>query len=81
VVLGERHETTAEFFGFTPAFYRANVEPFLQVAIQFPFFWAWAPSDNPEETSFSWLLSDPQALVSPDTRRIAVSLEMGGLVF
>lgn len=79
LVLSESRESRAEFFGFTPDFYRQQMEPFVAVAMEKPFFWAWAPSDYPLETGYSWLVSDVQPEVSPDHRRVAVTLDMAGL--
>jgi hypothetical protein len=79
VVLSESRETKAEFFAFTPTFYRASVDPFIVSAQEDPFFWAWAPSDYPLETGFAWLTTDAQPRVSPDHRRIALTLQMAGL--
>lgn len=79
IVLSEGRETRAEFFGFTPDFYRQQVDAFLSSAQQRPFFWAWAPDAYPLETGYVWLLSDPQPEVSPDHLRIGLTLEMAGL--
>jgi hypothetical protein len=74
----ESRGTRAEFFGFTPDFYRASFDPFLDVAQTKPFFWAWAPQDYPLEVGFSWLTNNPQPEVSPDHQRVAVALDMLG---
>lgn len=79
LVLSESRESRAEFFGFTPTFYRASIDPFLASAQESPFFWAWAPGDYPLETGYSWLTSDAQPEVSPDHRRIALTLDMAGI--
>ena len=79
IVLSEHRESRAEFFGFTPDFYRAQVDPFLAAAQEFPFFWAWAPAEYPLETGFAWLIADAEPEVSPDHRRIALTLDMAGL--
>ena len=79
IVLSESRQSKAEFFGFTPTFFRTYVDPFLDVAQEVPFFWAWAPSAYPLETGFAWLTSNPQPEVSPDTLRVALTLEMNGI--
>jgi len=79
LVLSESRVTKAEFSYFTPTFYRNTMEDFLVAAETDPFFWAWAPDDYPLETGYAWLISDPQPEVSPDTLRIALTLEMAGL--
>ena len=79
IVLGESRQSRAEFFGFTPEFYRASIDPFLDAAQENPFFWAWAPVDYPLDTGFAWLTSDVQPEVSPDHRRMALALDMVGI--
>jgi hypothetical protein len=79
IVLSEHRESKAEFFGFTPIFYRNNVDAFLDAAQQVPFFWAWAPSEYPLETGYAWLLNDAEPEVSPDHRHIGLVLEMQGI--
>jgi hypothetical protein len=79
LVLSESRASKAEFFAFTPTFYRSTMDAFLIAAQESPFFWAWAPSDYPLETGYSWLTADAQPEVSPDHRRIALTLEMAGI--
>lgn len=79
IVLSEHRESRAEFFGFTPDFYRANVDAFLSAAQEFPFFFAWAPAEYPLESGFVWLLNHAEPEVSPDHRHVALVLEMAGL--
>jgi hypothetical protein len=79
IVLSESRQSVAEFFGFTPAFYRASIDPFLNAAQEAPFFWAWAPAEYPLETGFAWLINDAEPQVSPDHRRVALTLEMAGI--
>jgi hypothetical protein len=79
IVLSESRASKAEFFGFTPTFYRQSVDPFLAAAEETPFFWSWAPTDYPNETGYSWLTADAEPEVSPDHRRIALTLEMAGI--
>jgi hypothetical protein len=79
VVTGESRLSTAEFFGFTPDFYRNTMDDFIDFAQTDPFFWAWAPSDYPLETGFVWLTRDAMPEVSPDHRRIALTLELAGI--
>jgi len=79
IVLAETRTTKAEFFGFTPDFYRNNIDAFLDAAQEIPFFWAWAPIDYPLEAGYAWLTNNPHPEVSPDHRRIALTLEMNGI--
>jgi len=79
IVLRTERQSVAEFFGMTPTFYRSSFDTFLNSAREVPFFWAWAPSDYPLETGFVWLTKDAVPEVSPDHRRIALSLELAGI--
>lgn len=79
VVLGDYRQSKAEFFGFTPTFYRNSMDAFIDAAREKPFFWAWAPEDYPHETGYVWLTNDAHPEVSPDHRRIAITLEMNGI--
>lgn len=79
IVLSESRQSKAEFFGFTPTFFRASVDPFLSAAQEDPFFWAWAPVEYPNESGYAWLTNDPQPEVSPDHRRVALTLQMNGI--
>ncbi len=79
IVLNEVRESTASFAHFQPDWYRANFDPFIDAAQELPFFWAWNPSEYPLEVGYVWLVNDPQAQVSPVTRRVAVELQMRGV--
>lgn len=79
IVLSETRQTKAEFFGFNQTFYRASIDPFLAAAQENPFFWAWAPKDYPLDTGYAWLTSNSEPEVSPDHRRIALTLNLAGI--
>jgi hypothetical protein len=78
IVLGEWRESVADFKWFTPAWYRANFDPFLAAAMENPFFFAWNPVDYPAEVGFVSLLDDPDPTTDPVTQRVAVALKMSG---
>lgn len=77
IELKEFRESAAEFSHFTPLWYRANFDPFLQEAI--PFFFAWHPVTYPEDVGYAWLTNDPMPEHNPATGRIAVDLQMRGI--
>jgi hypothetical protein len=79
IILSESRASRAEFFGFTPDFYRNYIDDFLAAAQGNPFFWAWAPTDYPLETGFAWLSNDAVPEISPDHLRVALALDMAGL--
>jgi hypothetical protein len=72
-------ESKAEFSHFTPAWYRANFDPFLEVAHDIPFFWAWHPDVDTSDVGYAWLTKDPLPGINPVTERFQVSLEMRGI--
>ncbi len=59
IVLGEKRRTTVALRNLTPAWYRANMEPFIKAAEEIPFFWAWRPGAYPLEVGYCWFPSDP----------------------
>lgn len=71
----------AVFRHFTPDWYRQYFDPFIAAAQRdTPFFFAWAPDDYQYEVAYGWLTKDPMPQVSPITRRMHVTLDMGGIV-
>ena len=79
IVLGEHRTSKAQFAWFTSAFYRSDIDEFLEAAQEAPFFWAWNPLEYPDETGYVWLINDAEPEVDPVTRRIALELEMRGV--
>lgn len=65
----------------TPDWYRANMAPFLEAAQQdSPFFYAFAPDDYPLEVAYVWLNGDPIGMTDPVTKRMHVTLALGGII-
>ncbi len=79
IATGEYRQSKAEFEWFTSAFYRSDIDAFLEAAQERPFFWAWSPEEYPAETGYVWLMNDAEPEVDPTTRRIALTLEMRGV--
>jgi len=80
VVLGQWVEWAASFSHLTPAWYRTYFDPFVAAAADdTPFFYAWSPDNYPYETTFNWLVEDPQPMTSPVTGRVAVSIQCRGI--
>jgi Concanavalin A-like lectin/glucanases superfamily len=79
IVLCEYRESKAEFEWFTPAFYRSDIDAFLDFAQEAPFFWVWNPEEYPEEVGYVWLTNNAEPETDPVTRRIALTLEMRGI--
>lgn len=72
-------ESNASIQFLTPPFYRAEVDPFLAVQADTPFFFAWAPDDFPEEVSFAWLTNDPMPQFD-ENGFVGLQFDMTGIV-
>lgn len=72
-------ETGADFQNLTPAWFRTNVDPFIESARVNPFFWAWRPGDYPFETGFAWLKSDPQVSNQRSNGMMQMSFQFQGV--
>jgi len=65
----------------TPDWYRDELDPFIRAAQKHvPFFYAFQPDEYPFEVGYLWLQDDPIAMTSPATRRINLTLRMGGIL-
>jgi hypothetical protein len=72
------NESAAGFDWFTPDWYRTNFQPFI--VARPPFFYAWNPTEYPNEVGYAWLTTNPMPEVDPVTRRVAIELKMQGIV-
>ncbi len=79
IILGEMTQTKVELHNLTPDWYRAYMEPFLLVAQETPFFFAWRPSTYVREVGYAWLTSDPTPSNERNNGMMQVSLEMAGI--
>lgn len=59
--------------------YRSNFDPFVQSARTLPFFFAWRPSQFPQELGFVWTDGDVQPTNSGPKDYMSVSLNMRGI--
>jgi hypothetical protein len=83
IVLGAWRETVAPFQLISPAWYRANMDAFLAVAQQAPFFFAWRPASYPLEVGYAWLIpDDPMPMPDDDSNGnlLAFNLTMRGVI-
>jgi hypothetical protein len=78
VVIQESIETRARFTLLTPAWYRANMRPFILDSKSNPFFFAWRPATYPYETGYAWMINDPMPTNEPPAKLIGIELEMSG---
>lgn len=79
IVLGESRESTVPLSLITPAWYRANMDKFLAVADETPFFFAWRPQAYPREVGYGWLIDDPMPTPTGPSNLIAFDLKVGGV--
>ncbi len=80
IQLSETAESSAAFRLLSPAWYRANFDPFVRAARDVPFFFAWRPASYPRETGFCWLTNDPKPVNADQHGLIEVELQMNGLI-
>lgn len=79
IVLSEMSRTAASLKDLTGQWVRTELSPFLIYARANPFFFAWRPSEYPEEVGFCWLTNDPAPANTRPTVRMQVTLEMSGV--
>jgi hypothetical protein len=80
IVLNQKTETAVALTNMTPDWYRANMEPFIQAAVEAPFFFAWRPSSYPREVGYAWLTGDPKPSNQLANGFMNVDLQMSGVV-
>ena len=70
--------TTTYAFNNLPAdWYRENFDPFVQSALERPFFVAWRPDDHPEDCVYAWTTGDiaPTNTGTRDFMSVSFSVE------
>lgn len=78
--LGQTTTSQIEFKNMTPQFYREELEPFRQAAIEIPFFFAWRPQAYPLEVGYCWSTADMEVPNSLANGFMAASLNVQGIV-
>jgi hypothetical protein len=79
IVTGETFGTAFSFDNLTASWVRTFLVPFLDLAKEEPFFFAWRPSTYPRETGFGWLTGPAIPRNSRSNGMMAVDLQIGGL--
>lgn len=79
VLRREFFESAVEMGNLTPAWYRAGMEPFARVARTQPFFWAWRPSQYPDESGYAWLSEDVRVSNQRPNGMMQMSFAMQGV--
>lgn len=62
----------------TPAWYRANMTPFVQASRSLPFFFAWRPQSYPREVGYAWLMDDVSVRNDMTNGMMEFSMQMQG---
>ena len=79
VITGEGRSSKANFRGLSPAWFRSNMQPFLNAAGSRPFFFAWSPIRYPEETGYVWLTERAVPDIYQPDGEIQIGLSMRGI--
>lgn len=80
IVLGEWRESTIPLSLISPSWYRENMDAFLAVAKEIPFFFAWRPETYPLEVGYGWLTDDPMPAPAGPSNLLAFDLRVSGVV-
>jgi hypothetical protein len=72
-------ESAVDLQNITPAWYRTNMEPFIQAATTRPFFWCWRPSSYPDECGYAWLSDDVKMSNQRSNGYVQCSFQMQGI--
>ncbi|WP_424630042.1 hypothetical protein [Bradyrhizobium sp. SYSU BS000235] len=79
IVLGEWRESTVPLSLISPAWFRTYMDPFLKVAKEVPFFFAWRPSTYPNEVGYVWFTDDPKPAPAGPSNLIALDWALSGI--
>lgn len=81
IITGGSLQSGASIKDVDPDFYATALDGFVRSANRFaPFFFAWSPTDYPEEVAFAWLTSTVLPNISRTTGYLDLSLPMAGLI-
>lgn len=79
IQVGGYSESSPSWVGLGKAWFRANVDEFLEAAATNPFFFAWNPLDYPFDTGFAWITEEPQPVFDVDGY-VSLTLSMNGIL-
>lgn len=72
-------QTNAAFQHLKADWYRANFDPFVKFAREYPFFFAWRPEGAPDEVGFVWTNEDITPQNTGPRDFMSVSFNMQGI--
>ena len=79
IITGAGSASDAVFANLTKEWVREQLDPFLAISHERPFFFAWSPTDYPEEVGYAWLDNNAQPAFNIHGYA-AVQLNMTGIV-
>ena len=79
IVLATKVATSVELKHMTPSWVRASLNPFLEAAVETPFFFAWRPGEYPDEIGFGWLSEDAQPVNDMPNGFMSANLSIDGV--
>jgi hypothetical protein len=79
IITSEQTGTAVSLQNITPAWYRAEMDPFIKASKDTPFFFAWRPADYPQEIGFAWMTNDPQPKNQRPNGMMQIDLQMTGI--
>ena len=79
IVLGESRTNSVALKNLSPAWYRTNMDPFIDAAQTAPFFFAWRPGGYPDETGYCWLTGDAVPVNQLPNGMLSVTLNLAGV--
>lgn len=80
IVTGQRRQSSAKFSLLDPSWFRENMKPFLENAVDHPFFFSWRPNSYPSEVGFAAIVNDPMPMPQAPSNLISVELQLAGVM-
>jgi hypothetical protein len=79
VVISQSRASPFALKHLTPTFYREEMQPMIDASKDTPLFFAWKPTEFPNDMGFVFITNDPMPSRSFDTGRMAVEFSMMGV--
>lgn len=79
VVQSISRSTAVNMENLTPAWYRQYFDPFVEAAVDTPFFFAWRPGAYPTEVAYGWLTADVKPVNQRPNGLMSVQFQMASI--
>lgn len=79
VLLGQYLANSVDISNMTPDWYRAYMDPFVKACRNQPFFFAWRPSQYPDEVGYCWFTNTPKPQNQRSNGMMSISLALEGV--